>query len=124
MRNNSFLLKYMLEQEPHMSSAAANRMKERVDQFYIPIYNWMTEQMRQSSNRNTFLIGIQCVQGGGKTTLTNALEKLFEFDNTTCAVLSLDDVYYTHSQQLALAEKFPNDPLLQVRIFRSFLIDR
>ena len=83
---------------------------------------------------NTVVVGLSCVQGGGKTTLVNALQDLmrharstssgrsrssssniFEHTPLQCVVMSMDDVYLTHTDQVAVAASHPTNELLQVR---------
>ena len=52
-------------------------MLERVYQVYLPVFYWLKEMRRLTRERGgPSLIGMQCVQGGGKTTLCDALELL------------------------------------------------
>ncbi|KAF1332038.1 hypothetical protein FI667_g3716, partial [Globisporangium splendens] len=105
-------------------------LRKRIDEYYLPIFQW-TEALvdatharvppsgSSSTNAKTappcVCIGVSCVQGGGKTTLTNYLEEMFAFTGKRCAVLSLDDVYLERTKQLELAAANPENPLLQYR---------
>ena len=52
-------------------------MLERVYQVYLPVFYWLKEMRRRTRERGgPSLIGMQCLQGGGKTTLCDALELL------------------------------------------------
>ena len=91
-----------------------------------------------------FFLGMNGVQGAGKTTLVNyphsyycsnicqeqihfrvatyieqvaALHKTLQSPpyNLPTAVLSIDDLYLAHADQLKLAERYPTNPLLQHR---------
>ncbi|CAK4494447.1 unnamed protein product [Aphanomyces euteiches] len=53
--------------------------------------------------------------GGGKTTMTSFLETLFHETGKSCASLSLDDVYLTRSEQVAVAQSNAGNPLLEHR---------
>lgn len=69
----------------------------------------------ESSNA-PFFIGINGVQGAGKTTLVSALAKtLRENCCLETLVLSLDDLYLKHEDQVALANSHPDNPLIQHR---------
>lgn len=65
--------------------------------------------------RRPLLVAMHCPQGGGKTTMCAALQELFEAENQTCVVMSIDDFYYTHDELTALAAKHPGNYLLQGR---------
>ncbi|CAK4623732.1 unnamed protein product, partial [Aphanomyces euteiches] len=54
--------------------------------------------------------------GGGKTTMTSFLETLFHETGKSCASLSLDDVYLTRSEQVAVAQSNPGNPLLEAGV--------
>jgi len=63
-----------------------------------------------------FVIGLNGVQGVGKTTLVRALaETLQQREQLPTLVVSIDDFYLTHADQLALAEAHPDNGLLQYR---------
>ena len=66
--------------------------------------------------RRPFIIGLNGVQGVGKTTLVRALaETLQEREGLPTLVLSIDDFYLTHADQLALAAAHPDNALVQHR---------
>lgn len=61
-------------------------------------------------------VGLNGVQGCGKTTLVSTLaQKLREEHNLNTLVLSLDDLYLTHEKQQELAKANPENPLVQHR---------
>lgn len=63
-----------------------------------------------------FFIGLNGVQGAGKTTLVKALaQTLREKEGLETLVLSIDDLYLTHEDQVALANKHRDNPLVQHR---------
>jgi D-glycerate 3-kinase len=63
-----------------------------------------------------FILGISGPQGAGKTTTVSTFaEHLRSEHNLSVAVLSVDDLYLTHSDQLALAQRHPENPLLSHR---------
>ncbi|KAL1865427.1 hypothetical protein VTK73DRAFT_5241 [Phialemonium thermophilum] len=63
-----------------------------------------------------FIIGLNGVQGVGKTTLVKALaETLEDREGLSTLVVSIDDFYLTHSDQLALAAAHPDNALVQHR---------
>ncbi|KAK1752077.1 putative d-glycerate 3-kinase [Echria macrotheca] len=75
-------------------------------------------EAHKSSPQNTrpFIIGLNGVQGVGKTTLVRALaQTLQERQGLPTLVVSIDDFYLTHADQLALAEAHPDNALLQYR---------
>lgn len=63
-----------------------------------------------------FVIGLNGVQGVGKTTLVKALaETLQQRERLQTIVVSIDDFYLRHQDQLALASAHPDNALVQVR---------
>ncbi len=63
-----------------------------------------------------FFIGLNGVQGAGKTTLVKALsETLRNQEGLEALVLSIDDLYLKHEDQIALARNNPDNPLVQHR---------
>jgi D-glycerate 3-kinase len=68
-------------------------------------------------SNHPFFIGLNGVQGAGKTVLVSSLHKTLSSPphNLPTVVFSLDDLYLTHADQVALAQKNPNNPLLQHR---------
>ncbi|KAK4531935.1 hypothetical protein CCYA_CCYA10G2792 [Cyanidiococcus yangmingshanensis] len=92
----------------------------RVYHFYLPIFAWCLDvvnrlQREPRRKHHGVIIGMQCPQGGGKTTLTTALQKLFTLERLECVSLSIDDFYLTRREQEALARAFPENPLLESR---------
>ena len=63
-----------------------------------------------------FILGLNGAQGVGKTTLVNTLAHTLrqEYDLETL-VLSIDDFYLPHEEQIALAEAHRDNPLVQHR---------
>jgi D-glycerate 3-kinase len=70
----------------------------------------------QNANK-PFFIGLNGVQGAGKTTLVSTLSSLLSKPPHSLPVLvcSIDDLYLSHSAQLALAEEHNENPLVQHR---------
>ncbi|RMZ76634.1 hypothetical protein DV738_g4841, partial [Chaetothyriales sp. CBS 135597] len=68
-------------------------------------------------NNRPFFIGLNGVQGVGKTVLTSTLKSTLASPpfSTPTLVFSLDDLYLTHAEQVSLAAANPNNPLLQHR---------
>ncbi len=71
----------------------------------------------QSSPDTPFLIGLNGVQGAGKTVLVSSLARTLSSPphNLPTCVFSLDDLYLTHADQVSLAQTNPQNPLLQHR---------
>lgn len=65
------------------------------------------------SHHGPVVIGLCGAQGSGKSTLAAALQRALCADNVSAAVLSLDDLYLTKAERLALAQKV--HPLLATR---------
>ncbi|KAI0014459.1 P-loop containing nucleoside triphosphate hydrolase protein [Xylariaceae sp. FL0662B] len=62
-----------------------------------------------------FIIGLNGVQGAGKTTLVRALASRLRGEGLETLICSIDDFYLRHEDQRALAEAHPDNPLVQVR---------
>ncbi len=63
-----------------------------------------------------FFIGLNGVQGAGKTTLVSALqETLSQKEGLQTLVCSIDDLYLKHEDQVALAQSHPLNSLVQHR---------
>ncbi|CAP91662.1 Pc13g05930 [Penicillium rubens Wisconsin 54-1255] len=76
-----------------------------------------TERHRGNPNTPPFFIGLNGVQGAGKTVLVSALNDTLRSEPYSLSVvtLSLDDIYLDHANQVALAQAHPSNPLLQHR---------
>ncbi|KAI1268868.1 putative Uridine/cytidine kinase [Xylariaceae sp. FL1019] len=69
-----------------------------------------------SETPRPFIIGLNGVQGVGKTTLVRTLaETLRHQEGLETLVCSIDDFYLAHDDQVALAESKPDNKLVQVR---------
>ncbi|ORX39705.1 putative actin cross-linking [Kockovaella imperatae] len=84
------------------------------------IGNFITEQVdrhKKAGGKGPIIIGLQGPQGCGKTTLSRALLDVLTSKpiNLNLAVLSLDDLYQTHSGLRTLATKHSDNSLLQGR---------
>jgi D-glycerate 3-kinase len=62
-----------------------------------------------------FIIGLNGVQGVGKTTLVRALASTLREKGVKTLVVSIDDFYLKHEDQVALAASHPDNALVQVR---------
>ncbi|KAK5111298.1 hypothetical protein LTR85_012193 [Meristemomyces frigidus] len=64
-----------------------------------------------------FFVGLNGVQGAGKTTLVTTLASTLSSapHNLPTVVLSIDDLYLPHTEQEALAKAHPHNPLVQHR---------
>ncbi|GAB7362940.1 hypothetical protein MBLNU230_g3237t1 [Neophaeotheca triangularis] len=64
-----------------------------------------------------FFVGLNGVQGAGKTTLVETLSSTLSSTphNLPVAVLSIDDLYLPHHEQQSLAKSQPENPLVQHR---------
>lgn len=62
-----------------------------------------------------FIVGLNGVQGVGKTTLVKALAETLTAQGHETLVFSLDDLYLTHADQRALATANPDNALVQTR---------
>lgn len=74
------------------------------------------EPYRTTEAARPFVIGLNGVQGVGKTTLVRALaETLQQRERLQTLVMSIDDFYLRHVDQLELAAAHPDNALVQVR---------
>mmetsp|Transcript_15673 Transcript_15673/g.47400 ORF Transcript_15673/g.47400 Transcript_15673/m.47400 type:complete len:339 (+) Transcript_15673:25-1041(+) len=94
--------------------AAAESTSKRIYEFYLPLYAWMRRRVPEE-RKKTVILGLHCPQGGGKTTMCDVLEGLFERDGLSCVVASIDDFYLTHAELEALAARHAANPLLAGR---------
>lgn len=79
------------------------------------ILSRLREHQQQKPDR-PFFIGLNGVQGAGKTTLVKALaETLQSQEHLETLVCSIDDLYLRHEDQVALAQSHPDNPLVQYR---------
>lgn len=69
----------------------------------------------QDSTTRPFIIGLNGIQGAGKTTLVSALAKVLEDQGVHTLVFSLDDFYLKHEDQVALARSNADNALVQHR---------
>lgn len=130
-------LRSHLEQLMRRAAAGAapvneDTLRRRIDDYYLPIFQWtdaLVDATRSAqtaakphSRPSCVLVGLSCVQGGGKTTIATYLEELLEFNGKRCAVVSLDDVYRTREDQVALAQANPGNPLLQVCAYCMLMV--
>ncbi|KAJ5543079.1 hypothetical protein N7535_005508 [Penicillium sp. DV-2018c] len=98
-------------------------MPEIVDDKSQHCIPFLLERLRVHTERHRgkptppFFIGLNGVQGAGKTVLVSALNDTLRSEPYSLSVvtLSLDDIYLTHADQVKLAQAHPSNPLLQHR---------
>ncbi|KAK5998371.1 putative kinase mug58 [Cladobotryum mycophilum] len=76
------------------------------------------QQTSSSSSHNShrpFIVGLNGLQGVGKTTLVALLTAALESRDIPTLVCSIDDFYLTHDDQVALARDNPDNALWQHR---------
>ena len=83
-----------------------------VDQYFRPLAQDIVQ--RKNNAKQAYVLGIQGAQGSGKSTAAEFLKLLLEKEhNVSCAVLSIDDFYFTRNERLNLASSI--HPLLETR---------
>jgi len=71
---------------------------------------------QRESPKKPLIVALNGVQGVGKTTLVRFLANaLRNQEDIKTVVVSIDDFYLTHEDQVALAASHPNNALIQVR---------
>ncbi|KAL0933060.1 d-glycerate 3-kinase [Colletotrichum truncatum] len=81
----------------------------------IPFITGLLEQRTQKDDIRPFLIGLNGVQGVGKTTLVKSLADSLRNLGHNTLVFSIDDLYLKHEDQVALARSHPDNLLMQQR---------
>ncbi|GKT45519.1 putative kinetochore protein NDC80 [Colletotrichum spaethianum] len=81
----------------------------------IPFITGLLEKRSPQNGERPFIIGLNGVQGVGKTTLVKALAETLTNLGHTTLVFSIDDLYLKHEDQVALAQSHPDNLLLQQR---------
>ena len=84
------------------------------------IYDWIEERRRLRERREgspppPLIVGIQGIQGCGKTTVCRRLQERFAKAGRVCMALSLDDFYKPSADLLDLARRHLDDFRLQGR---------
>jgi len=102
-----------------MSAAEADKKPEIYDDkspICIPFILERLYAHLASGSTKPFIIGLNGVQGVGKTTLVRNLANVLSRDEgQQTLVCSIDDFYFTHDDQVALARSMPDNALVQVR---------
>jgi D-glycerate 3-kinase len=77
---------------------------------------FILSRLRAQNPNSPFFIGLNGVQGAGKTTLVKALsETLRDKEHLETLVCSIDDLYLKHEDQVELASSHAGNPLVQHR---------
>ncbi|KAH7031208.1 D-glycerate 3-kinase [Microdochium trichocladiopsis] len=112
------------------SSAATTKIIDDKSPICIPFilerFKLHQQRQQQSLAANTaptpnpppvkpFIVGLNGVQGVGKTTLVSALSTALQERGIETLVCSIDDFYLRREDQQALADEDPGNKLLQVR---------
>jgi D-glycerate 3-kinase len=82
-----------------------------VEQIHAPLADWIAAQ--HAASARALVVGLCGAQGGGKSTAALAIRHLLEARGLRVAALSLDDLYLTRAERLALASTV--HPLLATR---------
>ncbi|KAL8654851.1 MAG: hypothetical protein Q9226_003271 [Calogaya cf. arnoldii] len=78
---------------------------------------YVLERLRHHDGESPFFLGVNGVQGIGKSYLVAALARELEgpAHGVRTIALSIDDFYLTHEDQVQLAANHPDNPLIQHR---------
>lgn len=90
----------------------------RIFQYYLPVFFWCWNQVKAhkaAGNSRPLVIGMQAVQGCGKTTLVEQLQELFTHIGLQAASVSIDDFYLPYAGQQQLIQVGP--PSSELRLF-------
>ncbi|KAK9469152.1 P-loop containing nucleoside triphosphate hydrolase protein [Lipomyces arxii] len=81
------------------------------------ILDSLNQYRRREQDRRCFFIGLNGLQGVGKTTLVTNLSLTLKSPpySLSVVVLSIDDLYLTHDEQVKLADQQAANPLVQHR---------
>ena len=85
------------------------------------ILNLLTSRQQTSASSSSngrvrpLIIGLNGLQGIGKTTLVASLAAALERDNIPTLVCSIDNFYLTHEDQVTLSREHPDNALWQNR---------
>jgi D-glycerate 3-kinase len=81
------------------------------------IISHLATHLSSSASKEPFFIGLNGIQGSGKTTLVSALYTTLSSPphNLSVLVLSIDDLYLRHADQLQLAQEHGGNKLVQHR---------
>jgi D-glycerate 3-kinase len=97
-------------------SGAQPPPKTALDHCLPFILSHFTSHNASPNSKRPLFVGINGVQGCGKTTLVSKLASTLKNDHDIeTLVLSLDDLYLTHADQVALGRAHPENPLVQHR---------
>lgn len=69
----------------------------------------------QFHQQRPLVVGLNGMQGVGKTTLVASLAESLNRNGIITVVFSIDDFYLTHEEQIKLAEENPDNALFQHR---------
>jgi D-glycerate 3-kinase len=101
---------------PAAQGATTTTIVDDKSMICIPfILNLLQQHRAQHGDERPFIIGLNGVQGVGKTTLVKVLSSTLAAEGLVPAVVSLDDFYLTHEDQVALAASQPGNQLVSCR---------
>lgn len=76
---------------------------------------FILEHLKAHHAHRPFVIGLNGIQGAGKTTLVRALSSALEAQGVHTLVCSIDDFYLNHDDLVALGRAHPDKALVQHR---------
>lgn len=96
---------------------STNAPSEIIDDKSELVVPFIINQLKRQPDGRVFFIGLNGLQGVGKTTLVKTLEQTLASPpySLNVVVLSIDDLYLTRDDQVALAAANPQNKLVQHR---------
>ena len=90
-------------------------LRSPMSAYHEHVARWVHELVCTGTYRSPFIVGISGPQGGGKSTLATAVQAFLTGKGWRTFSFSVDDLYLTHSQQIALAKHHPKNRFMEFR---------
>ncbi|MBM4345292.1 MAG: kinase [Deltaproteobacteria bacterium] len=87
----------------------------RTAAWHAAVAAWCLDQLGRRPRDRALVVGLNGPQGAGKSTLVRALEGLLAAHGVRAVGVSIDEFYLPRTEQVRLALRHPENPLLQAR---------